>query len=125
MKNLRWMLGTALLMLIAACGEKQSAEPSAPASPAPSSPSRPAPAPAPAETPAPSPAPSEASARHVPLNYLIGNIDPASDPAFARIPDKYVGGSRVWGQKDAVAAFIRMADDAAANGYKLKIVSAF
>ena len=44
---------------------------------------------------------------------------------FARIPDKFHGGSRVWGHKDAVAAFVRMAEDAEANGYKLKIVSAF
>ena len=44
---------------------------------------------------------------------------------FAKIPDKFQGGSRVWGHKDAVAAFVRMAEDAEANGYKLKIVSAF
>jgi zinc D-Ala-D-Ala carboxypeptidase len=62
---------------------------------------------------------------HVPLKYLIGNVDPANDPAFARIPDKYIAGSRVWGQKDAVAAFVRMAEAAAVNGYKLKVVSAF
>jgi len=62
---------------------------------------------------------------HVALKYLIGDIDPASDPKFARIPEKYLGGSRVWGHKDAVDAFVRMAEDAAANGYKLKIVSAF
>lgn len=75
----------------------------------------------PGETDAP-PAPATA---HVDLNYLIGDVDPASDPMFARIPDKYIGGSRVWGHKDAVAAFVRMAEDAEANGYKLKIVSAF
>jgi D-alanyl-D-alanine carboxypeptidase len=62
---------------------------------------------------------------HVALKYLIGDIDPANDPMFARIPDKYIGGSRVWGHKDAVAAFVRMAEDAASNGYKLKILSSF
>ncbi len=62
---------------------------------------------------------------HVPLKYLIGDVDPSKDPKFARIPDKYLGGSRVWGHKDAVAAFVRMAEDAAANGYQLKAVSAF
>ena len=67
----------------------------------------------------------EPATSHVAIKYLIGDIDPANDPMFARIPDKYQGGSRVWGHKDAVAAFVRMADDAAANGYKLKIVSAF
>ena len=71
------------------------------------------------------PAPAAPSTSHVALEYLIGDIDPAGDPKFARIPDKYQGGSRVWGHKDAVAAFVRMAEDAEQNGYKLKIVSAF
>lgn len=81
------------------------------------------------ETPAPpaaAPEPQEAaSTSHVPLKYLIGDVDPANDPKFAKIPEKYLGGSRVWGHKDAVAAFVRMAEDAEANGYKLKAVSAF
>lgn len=68
---------------------------------------------------------AQPSTSHVALKYLIGDVDPATDPKFARIPDKYIGGSRVWGHKDAVEAFVRMAEDAAANGYKLKIVSAF
>jgi D-alanyl-D-alanine carboxypeptidase len=76
---------------------------------------------APVETDAPAPP----TTSHVALKYLIGNIDPATDPMFARIPDKYIGGSRVWGHKDAVAAFVRMAEDAASNGYKLKILSSF
>ena len=62
---------------------------------------------------------------HVSLNRLIGNVDPEKDPTFARIPAKYIGGQRVWGQKDAVEAFGRMAEAAAVNGYQLKIVSAF
>jgi hypothetical protein len=62
---------------------------------------------------------------HIALNYLIGKVDPAKDPVFARIPDEYVAGPRVWGHKDAVAAFVRMAEAAAANGYTLKVVSAF
>ncbi len=70
-------------------------------------------------------APVQPSTSHVALKYLIGDIDPASDPMFARIPEKYLGGSRVWGHRDAVDAFVRMAENAAANGYKLKIVSAF
>lgn len=65
------------------------------------------------------------AASHVPLKYLIGDVDPASDPKFARIPQKYIGGSRVWGHKDAVDAFVRMAEDAAQNGYQLKVVSSF
>ena len=73
--------------------------------------------------PAADPAPK--ASVHVPLNYLIGNVDPASDPTFARIPDKYIDGPRVWGHKDAVEAFVRMAEAAAANGYPLKVVSAF
>lgn len=62
---------------------------------------------------------------HIAVDYLIGNVDPASDPIFARIPDEYIGGSRAWGHKDAVAAFVRMAEAAAVNGYRLKVVSAF
>lgn len=69
--------------------------------------------------------PAQPATSHVALKYLIGDIDPASDPMFARIPEKYLGGSRVWGHKDAVESFVRMAEDAASNGYKLKIVSAF
>lgn len=77
-------------------------------------------------TPAAEPeAPAKPATSHVAVKYLIGDVDPAHDPMFARIPDKYIGGSRVWGHKDAVAAFVRMAEDAEANGYKLKAVSAF
>lgn len=79
-------------------------------------------------TPSPNGTPASdapASPSHVALKYLIGDVDPASDPKFARIPEKYIGGSRVWGHKDAVAAFVRMAEDANQNGYELKIVSAF
>ena len=78
------------------------------------------PSPGPDGAPKATPAPG-----HLPVDYLIGNVDPANDPAFARIPDKYIGGSRVWGHKDAVAAFVSMAEAAAANGYQLKVVSAF
>lgn len=83
----------------------------------------------PAAEPAPPAAPVEEleapSGNHVALKYLIGDIDPAKDPMFAKIPEKYLGGSRVWGHKDAVDAFVRMAEDAASNGYVLKAVSAF
>jgi LAS superfamily LD-carboxypeptidase LdcB len=86
----------------------------------------------PASGPAPAPAPDDPPAQdgqpapgHVSLNYLMGKVDPAKDPAFARIPEEYLGGTRVWGHKDAVAAFVRMAEAAAVNGYKLKVVSAF
>ena len=82
--------------------------------------------PAPGAEPPPEPAaPPEPATSHVAVKYLIGDIDPSKDPKFARIPDKFQGGSRVWGHKDAVEAFVRMAEDAEANGYKLKIVSAF
>jgi zinc D-Ala-D-Ala carboxypeptidase len=62
---------------------------------------------------------------HVSLGRLTGNVDPEKDAAFARIPAKYIAGQRVWGQKDAVEAFGRMAEAAKVNGYQLKIVSAF
>lgn len=71
------------------------------------------------------PAPGANAPGHVALNYLIGRIDPSKDSAFARIPDKYIDGPRVWGHKDAVAAFVRMAEAAEANGYPLRVVSAF
>jgi LAS superfamily LD-carboxypeptidase LdcB len=89
--------------------------------PAPDIAAEPAPA---AEEPAPE-APVEPAVSHLALKYLIGDVDPAGDPKFARIPEKYIGGSRVWGHKDAVDAFVRMAEDAEQDGYKLKIVSAF
>ncbi len=56
---------------------------------------------------------------------LTGDVDPSSDPAFKRIPEKYLGGSRVWGHALAVDALAAMADAAAADGVQLKAVSAF
>ncbi len=128
---LRWTSPLASLLALAACGEGSSqvdiavsgdkvtiedgaqtastrgpGEPDAPLTAAVASNERPAPG-------------------HIALNHLIGNVDPASDPTFARIPEEYIGGSRVWGHKDAVEAFVRMAEAAAANGYQLKVVSAF
>jgi zinc D-Ala-D-Ala carboxypeptidase len=90
-------------------------------------------APASADVASDEPAPPEsanaaanaAAPGHVSLNRLTGNVDPEKDPTFARIPAKYLGGQRVWGQKDAVEAFTRMAEAAAVNGYQLKVVSAF
>jgi D-alanyl-D-alanine carboxypeptidase len=124
---LRWLTPLAVLAL-AACAEESATqvniavtgdslaveEPQQPAELV----SEPDPAPPVAE-------PAPAAPGHVALKYLIGNVDPASDPAFARIPEKYLGGSRVWGHKDAVEAFVRMAEAADANGYELKIISAF
>lgn len=72
-----------------------------------------------------SPEPTPVAAPDVELKCLIGDVDPASDPNFARIPQEYLGGSRVWGHKDAVAALTRMADAATADGVSLKAVSAF
>jgi hypothetical protein len=102
--------------------------------PAPSTaPGAPAAAPPPPSPPPPAPpasatAPAESAALtagRIPVSVLVGRIDPAKDPSFARIPAKYVSGSRIWGHKDAVAALTRMADAAARNGYKLRVVSAF
>jgi hypothetical protein len=136
---LRWIIPAALAVLAACNGEgappARSAVSSGPAQ-IETSTAQPAMLPAPAELasvepeapPAPSSAPAPDGAPspgHVPLRYLIGNVDPANDPAFARIPEKYIAGSRVWGHKDAVAAFVRMAEAAAVNGYELKVVSAF
>ncbi len=129
----RWMAAVSALALLSACGEdggvnisvfgdqvqveqRSTSETFARPTSAAAEPEAP---PAAAEEP---PAPTR---RHVPVNYLMGKVDPANDPAFARIPDEYLGGSRVWGHKDAVAAFVRMAEAAAVNGYKLKVVSAF
>jgi hypothetical protein len=111
-----------------------------PATPAPAPSTAPAvpaaaPAPPPSRAPAPAPAPPASStapaesaalsAGRIPVSFLVGRIDPAKDPAFARIPATYVSGSRVWGHKDAVEALTRMADAAGRNGYKLRVVSAF
>ncbi len=67
--------------------------------------------------------PSEVAPGHIPLSLLIGNVDPAKNAAFVKIPEKYIGGSATWGHKDAVAAFVRMAEAAADNGYQLKVLS--
>jgi LAS superfamily LD-carboxypeptidase LdcB len=75
-------------------------------------------APAPPETPA-------ADTGPVSVALLTGDVDPASNPAFKRIPEKYLGGSRVWGHAQAVDALAAMADAAAADGVTLKAVSAF
>jgi LAS superfamily LD-carboxypeptidase LdcB len=80
---------------------------------------------APVATAAAPPAPDEVAPGHIPLSLLIGNVDPSKDATFAKIPEKYIGGSRTWGHKDAVAAFVRMAEAAAANGYQLKVLSSF
>ncbi len=129
---LRWVAAASMLAILAACdegdldisvfGDDSKVEQRTPAETF----ARPTAAPA-AEEPEAPPQADEPSTggRHIALNYLIGKVDPANDPAFARIPEKYLGGSRVWGHKDAVAAFVRMADAAAVNGYPLKVVSAF
>jgi D-alanyl-D-alanine dipeptidase len=137
---LRWIIPAAALAVLAACSgegapqadiavssgpvevETSTAQPSMLSAPAELASAEPEAPPAPSSAPAPDGAPSPG---HVPLKYLIGNVDPAKDPAFARIPEKYISGSRVWGHKDAVAAFVRMAEAAAVNGYQLKVVSAF
>jgi D-alanyl-D-alanine dipeptidase len=96
---------------------------SAPAQPAPAE--APPAGPPPTETASPPAGTAAPSPGHLPLDSLTGRVDPSKDPAFARIPDKYISGSRVWGHKDAVEAFARMAEAAARNGYRLRIVSAF
>jgi zinc D-Ala-D-Ala carboxypeptidase len=114
--------------IIAAASEPEQASPGfvLPSSTAPSEPPPDTPAdPAQVSSSPPSTEPAKPAPGHIPLDFLIGRVDPAKDPAFARIPAKYISGSRVWGHKDAVEAFIRMAEAAAANGYKLRIVSAF
>lgn len=76
-------------------------------------------------TDTPAPTPPAPPPPDIPLHYLIGDVDPASDPTFARIPQKYLGGSRVWGHAEAVDALVAMGDAAAADGISLKAVSAF
>jgi LAS superfamily LD-carboxypeptidase LdcB len=132
----------ALAVLLTACSGPPDADGALVASSSPEPPASlfvtpargaPPPAAAPAEFPAGDPAATEPPAtetatlspRHIPLNFLIGRIDPSKEASFARIPDKYVSGSRVWGHKDAVEALIRMVEAADRNGYKLRVVSAF
>src|SRR5262245_37154838 len=120
---LRSLTPLAFLALAACGGEKavqismaMASDPAPAAEPQPAEPVEDAP-PAQAD-------PAPKSSQHIALNLLIGKVDPANDPNFARIPDKYIDGPRVWGHKDAVAAFVRMAEAAAANGYPIKVVSA-
>jgi len=123
---LRWTTSFAAVALLAACGDNAStSQVNIAVSGDRFEVETPAAQPAPAE-PEDQAAPEDPTAPgHVALNLLIGDVDPSKDPNFARIPDQYIGGSRVWGHKDAVEAFVRMAEDANVNGYQLKAVSAF
>jgi LAS superfamily LD-carboxypeptidase LdcB len=127
---------------LAACGagtpaaaNPQPAPPATPAAP-PATPTTPAPQPPPpippSKTPAPpatdhapaiAPAPKEEEKTSA--DALLGKVDPAKDPRFAKIPAKYLGGSRVYGDKEAVAALAKMIDAAGKDGIDIKIVSAF
>lgn len=57
--------------------------------------------------------------------YLLGKFNPKDDTLFAVIPAKYSGKSDVqYYRKEALQAFVAMADSAAKQGITLKIVSA-
>lgn len=103
----------AALIALAACGQQQPGE------------AQPAPPPAPAQTkPLVRPVYEEVIAR-TDFKHLTGDVDPATDPLFTKIPAKYLGGSRTYGNKAAVEALVKMADAAAKDGVTLKAVSAF
>lgn len=124
----RLLISLALLAL-AACADKSAPQVNVAVTGAEPSATQPVeqsaePAPGPDEAP-PVAVSAPGAPGHVDLKYLIGDVEPANDPVFARIPQKYIAGSRVWGHKDAVEAFVRMAEAAAANGYPLTVVSAF
>jgi LAS superfamily LD-carboxypeptidase LdcB len=57
--------------------------------------------------------------------YLIGKFDPTQREDFIIIPEKYnVGGYQMLLRKEALEAFLRMAETANRNGIELRIASA-
>lgn len=107
------------------------APPTTPTTPSPQQPPAPTPPPktpappATDHTPSPAIAPAPKEAEKVSADALLGKVDPAKNARFAKIPAKYLGGSRTYGDKEAVTALIKMIDAAAKDGIDIKIVSAF
>ncbi len=61
----------------------------------------------------------------IPRAYLLGQFDPKSDSLFVVVPDAYSAKeSTQYLRKEAMEAFIKMADAASRDGITLKIVSA-
>ncbi len=61
----------------------------------------------------------------VPLRYLVGDVDPASDTLFAPIPEWLRGSRAGYGHRDAVASLVRMAEAAKEDRVNLRVVSPF
>jgi LAS superfamily LD-carboxypeptidase LdcB len=59
----------------------------------------------------------------VPASVLIGDVA-SSSKDFAKFPAKYSDGAE-FGRKEAVDAFVKMADAAAKDGVKIRVVSGF
>jgi LAS superfamily LD-carboxypeptidase LdcB len=63
---------------------------------------------------------------NISVALLTGKFDPAEHPDFARIPDAWSGGSAcgAYLHREALAAFLRMAEAAQREGIRLTILSA-
>lgn len=57
-------------------------------------------------------------------DYLMGHFDPAVHPDFVRIADRYASRTGLYMRREAYEAFKRMHEAAAAEGIRLKILSA-
>jgi hypothetical protein len=140
---MRTLVAVAALALLAGCGEKDAppatSAPSSPAvdvsgpsalptpeptlAPGPTAVSSPDIAPSPSAIASAPPSPATVGAAPPAGDVLIGTL-PRSNPDFMRFPAAYAQGAQ-YGHRQAVEAFIRMADAAKRDGLSLRVVSGF
>lgn len=58
------------------------------------------------------------------LAYLMGHFDPDTHPAFAPVPSEYADRKGMTLRKEALVAFVQMAEAAKKDGIELRILSA-
>lgn len=68
--------------------------------------------------------PSQNQIPSIPLELLLGNVDPAAHEDFVRIDDRYASRSGMFMHREAYEAFVEMAAAARAEGVNLTIISA-
>ncbi|MEE4177869.1 MAG: M15 family metallopeptidase [Bacteroides sp.] len=68
--------------------------------------------------------PSESQIPSIPLELLLGNLDPATNDQFVRIEESFANRSGMFMHREAYEAFVKMDSAAQADGVNLTIVSA-
>jgi len=74
-----------------------------------------------ASAPPPQPPPKARFAKEA----LAGRISPASDEAFGQLPSGLAARSGMYGRREAIEALERMAEAAASDGIRIRVVSAY